>query len=77
MILTGKQIKLIRIEKGILQKVLAERLGVSRVHLSMVESEKRDGLKARYKATVYFQELPQTPECNDKKNNAKGGTNNG
>lgn len=52
--MTGKEIKIKRIQFGIKQKDLAKILGVSRPHLSYVESEKSDGYRVRILAQEYF-----------------------
>lgn len=57
MLLTGEEIKIKRIEHKIKQKDLAIKLSITGQHLSEVENEKVEGIKARHKATEFFTKL--------------------
>lgn len=54
MILTGKQLRIKRIQHDMSLTDLARNLNVSRTWLSLVENERESGEPLRSKATLYF-----------------------
>lgn len=58
-ILRGDRIKLERIRAGLKQADLAEKLNISKGHLSFVENGRRESYKVRVLATEFFQQLNQ------------------
>ena len=55
-VMTGKEIRIRRIELDIKLTELAEILEVSKTWLSLVETGKESGLPLRTKATLYFRQ---------------------
>ncbi len=56
-ILSGKQVRLKRIEHDLSMNELARRLNVTPTWMSLVENGKQCGEPVRSKATVYFQQI--------------------
>jgi hypothetical protein len=56
-ILTGKQVRLKRIEHDLNLTAFARKMGVSKTWMSLVETEKESGEPIRAKATLYFLSL--------------------
>jgi transcriptional regulator with XRE-family HTH domain len=69
-ILTGKQVRLKRIEHDMNLTTFARKMGVSKTWMSLVETEKEFGEPIRAKATLYFlalgDKLPGFPQPRNK-----------
>ncbi|GEM_PF-3240144 len=60
-VLSGKQIRIKRIEHDLSLGAFAEKMQVSKTWLSLVETGKEGGLPLRTRATLYFLQTEGTP----------------